>query len=122
VLASLLPAQARLQAQLLAPSSAIGFVREQQPVLLRYAAFPYQKFGHQRGEVVQVSRAPLPSATPGAAPMYRITVALERQSIAAYGLEQPLVPGMQIEADVLLERRRLIEWIFETVLGIAGRV
>ena len=29
---------------------------------------------------------------------------------------------MQLEADVQLDRRRLIEWIFEPLLGMAGRV
>jgi membrane fusion protein len=29
---------------------------------------------------------------------------------------------MQLDADVVLDRRRLIEWIFEPVLGIASRV
>jgi membrane fusion protein len=133
-LASLLPAGAQLQAQLFAPSSAVGFVRPQQPVLLRYEAFPYQKFGHQAGQVLQVSRTPLQAselaAVPiaGAAsaadgePLYRITVALQRQSVDAYGQAQPLTAGMQIEADVLLERRSLIEWIFEPLLGLAGKM
>ncbi len=132
-LASLLPADARLQAQLFAPSSAVGFVRANQHVQLRYQAFPYQKFGHQSGEVVQVSRSPLqaselvglslPAALSASGePLYRITVALDRQSVAAYGQAQALAPGMQLEADVLLDRRRLIEWLFEPVLGIAGRV
>jgi membrane fusion protein len=124
VLASVLPAHAQLQAQLLAPSSAIGFVREQQEVVLRYHAFPYQKFGHQTGRVVEVSRAPLATgeAGGGSEPMYRITVALERQTMPAYGQALPLAPGMRVDADVLLDRRRLIEWIFEPVLGLAGRV
>jgi membrane fusion protein len=131
-LVSVVPADTRLLAQLYAPSSAVGFVRPDQPVLLRYQAFPYQKFGHQSGHVVQVSRSPLPATElaalpymkgdPGSEPLYRITVALDRQSVDAYGQAQPLAPGMQLEADVLLDRRRLIEWIFEPVLGIAGRV
>lgn len=132
-MASLLPANARLQAQLFAPSSAVGFVRPNQKVQLRYQAFPYQKFGHQTGAVALVSRAPLQGselaglpmqATANAAsePLYRITVTLDQQSVAAYGQAQALVPGMQLEADVLLDRRRLIEWLFEPVLGIAGRV
>lgn len=131
-LASLLPADARLEAHLFAPSSAVGFVRAHQAVALRYQAFPYQKFGHQAGEVAEVSRSPLqasemaalslPAAGAGAEPLYRITVALGKQSVAAYGQAQALVPGMQLEADVLLDRRRLIEWLFEPVLGIAGRV
>jgi membrane fusion protein len=132
-LASLLPANARLQAQLYAPSSAVGFVHSMQAVQLRYQAFPYQKFGQQGGQVIQVSRAPLQAselsglalpaaASGGGEPLYRITVKLDRQDVMAYGQAQALAPGMQLEADVLLERRRLIEWLFEPVLGIARRV
>lgn len=131
-LASLLPADARLQAHLFAPSSAIGFVHGAQQVQLRYQAFPYQKFGLQGGRVVQVSRAPLqaaelnglslPALGATSEPLYRITVALDRQAVAAYGQDQPLAAGMQLEADVLLDRRRLIEWLFEPLLGLAGRV
>ena len=66
-------------------------------------------------------RMPLPGAAAGE-PLYRITVSLDRQDVAAYGPAQALAPGMQLEADVVLDRRRLIEWIFEPVLGIASRV
>lgn len=128
-LASLVPADAQLQAHLFAPSSAVGFVRSEQAVLLRYQAYPYQKFGHQGGHVMQVSRTPLQAAElaalavpAGSEPLYRITVALDRQAVQAYGQAQALAPGMQLDADVLLDRRRLIEWIFEPVLSIAGRV
>ena len=130
-LASLVPANSRLQAHLFAPSSAVGFLRSQQTVMLRFDAFPYQKFGLQTGPVLQVSRSPLQAAElaslplqGGAAnePLYRITVALDRQDVAAYGEAQALSPGMQLEGDVQLDRRRLIEWIFEPVLGLAGRV
>jgi membrane fusion protein len=133
-LASLVPAEAKLQAHLYAPSSAVGFVAPQQPVLLRYQAFPYQKFGHQAGRIVAVSRTPLQSGelaslplprvadSDVAEPLYRITVELDRQTIRAYGDERALAPGMQLEADVLLDRRRLIEWIFEPVISVTGRV
>jgi membrane fusion protein len=131
-LASLVPADSQLQAHLYAPSSAVGFVRPDQTVLLRYQAYAYQKFGHQRGRVLQVSRTPLSAADqsalagaqPQAAhePLYRITVALDKQQVSAYGQDISLVPGMQLDADVLLDRRRLIEWIFEPLLGLGGRV
>lgn len=132
-LASLLPADAKLQAHLFAPSSAVGFVHSHQPVQLRYQAYPYQKFGHHAGEVLQVSRTPLQAAElaglslPARAaderePLYRITVSLDQQAVLAYGRAQPLAPGMQLDADVLLDRRRLIEWIFEPLLSVTGRV
>ena len=130
-----MPAGATLRAQLFAPSSAVGFVRPTQPVLLRYQAFPYQKFGHHAGQVLQVSRTPLQAAelaslplpeslkaAPSAEPLYRITVLLDEQAVQAYGQAQPLAAGMQLEADVLLDRRRLIEWIFEPLFSVAGKV
>jgi membrane fusion protein len=127
-LASLVPAGAQLQALLYAPSSAVGFVRPDQTVRLRYEAFPYQKFGHQPGHVLQVSRTPLapaemaalslPVAAPQREALFRIRVALD----AGSGETLPLVPGMRLQADVLLERRRLIEWLFEPLLGLKGRL
>lgn len=129
-LASLVPSGSALQAHLYAPSSAVGFLRARQPVLLRYHAFAYQKFGHQHGHIEQVSLAPLqaselagqPWAGAAREPMYRITVALDRQQVSAYGELQALAPGMQLDADVPIERRKLYEWLFEPVLGMAGRV
>lgn len=136
-LATLVPAGAALQAHLYAPSSALGFVRPDQAVLLRYEAYPYQKFGQQSGRVLQVARTPLQAAelanvplagvssmasTVNGEPLYRITVALQRQDVPAYGRAQALVAGMQLEADVQLDRRRLIEWLFEPLLGLGDRV
>eukprot|EP01137_Pigoraptor_chileana_P035414 Opistho-2@29392 len=134
-LANVLPAATQMLAQLYAPSSAVGFLHPQQAVQLRYQAFPYQKFGQQAGRVLQVSRTPLSPAElagltlPAALsqslasePLYRITVRLDRQTVAAYGQEQALAAGMQLDADVMLERRRLIEWIFEPLLSLASRV
>lgn len=67
-LAALLPARTPLQAHLYAPSSAVGFLRPHQAVLLRYQAFPYQKFGQQAARSCR-SRAPRcrPRSSPSSA-------------------------------------------------------
>jgi membrane fusion protein len=129
-LASLLPADTKLLAHLYAPSSALGFLQPEQSVQMRIAAFPYQKFGHQVGRIQQVARTPLqagelaalPLAVKPGEPLFRISVSLDRQDVMAYGRPQALAAGMQLEADVLLDRRRLIEWLFAPVLGLVGRV
>ncbi len=54
-------------------------------------------------------------------PVYRITVDLKQQTVTAYGNPMPLQPGMKLEADVLLERRRLVEWMLEPLFSISGR-
>jgi membrane fusion protein len=126
-----LPADARLQAHLFAPSSAVGLLKADQPVQLRVAAFPYQKFGHQIGRIVRISGVPLQEselaglslAGPRSGePLYRITVTLERAQVTAFGQQRPLVTGMQVDADVLLERRSLIEWMFQPLIGLSQRV
>jgi len=135
LLANVLPTNTKMQAQLYAPSSAVGFVHPQQTVMLRYQAYPYEKFGQQSGRVLQVARTPLSPAELSALnlpvgltqaqagePLYRITVALDAQTVEAYGQPQQLSAGMQLDADVLLESRRLIEWIFEPILSLARRV
>ncbi len=127
-LLTLLPEGSPLQAHLFAPSRAVGFVRAGQEVLLRYPAFPFQKFGSHRARVLSVSRTAIAPAELGFAPadgsrepLYRVKVALEAQTVAAYGRAEPLQAGMQVEADVLLDRRRLIEWVFEPIFSLAGR-
>lgn len=126
---TLLPRGASLEAHLLLPSRAIGFVQPGDAVLLRYQAFPYQKFGQGRGQVVRVSRSALSSGELAALalgndapePLYRIVVSLERESVRAFGRDEPLKPGMLLEADVMGERRALWEWLLEPLFSVQGR-
>jgi membrane fusion protein len=123
VLARIVPNEPKLVAELLAPSRAVGFIAVGDDVRLRYAAFPYQKFGHGRGTVTSVSAATVAGdAARGVEPVYRIAVALESQTVVAYGVPRGLLPGMAVEADVLGERRRLYEWVLEPLYAIAGRI
>lgn len=131
-LLSIVPAGSKLQAQLYSPSRAIGFVQIGQRVLLRYQAFPYQQFGFYEGHVVAVSRAALsPSELPrelsgltslygSTEPVYRITVGLAKQTATAYGKPVALQPGMQLEADVLIESRSLIGWMLDPLYTLTG--
>ncbi|MBU9520320.1 HlyD family secretion protein [Burkholderia multivorans] len=126
---SLLPQGAPLEAQLMVPSRAIGFVRIGARVVLRYEAYPFQKFGQQFGRVVDVSRtalapqevANLTGRTNVSEQLYRVVVALDRQDILAYGKREALRPGMALEADMLIDRRRLIEWVLEPLYALGRR-
>jgi membrane fusion protein len=149
VLASLIPVDARtaqagktetgsLEAHLYAPSRTAGFIQPEQEVLIRYAAFPYQKFGLHKATVVDVSRTPFaPSELPqnlattilsnaqqaingfnSNEALYRIKVRLHEQSINTYGKAQMLKPGMTLEADVLQDSRKIWEWVLEPLLVI----
>jgi membrane fusion protein len=126
-LATVLPAGSGLHVQLLVPSRAIGFIQKGQEVVLRYEAFPYERFGQYRGTVVEIGRSvwsPGERIGPLTAkePVYRVDVKLERQTVSALGQEVALRPGMLVNADILLERRTLLEWLFEPVLQLRGRL
>lgn len=129
-LLSLLPTGSELQAQLLVPSRAVGFIEPGDSVVLRYQAFPHQKFGHHEGRVIRISRSALSPAGLGALlgdaqagePYYRVQVELSEQSITAYGKAEPLRPGMLVEADILGERRKLYEWVLEPLYSLTGRL
>ena len=125
--ATILPAGSKLQVELLVPTRAIGFVTKGKEVSLRYEAFPYERFGQYRGVIADVSQTvwsagdkvgPLTVREPA----YRITATLDRQSVEAMGQEIPLRSGMLVNADILLEKRSLLEWIFEPVLQLRGRL
>jgi membrane fusion protein len=129
-LLTIMPDDAALEAQLLAPSDAIGFLHEGEKVLLRYAAFPYQKFGQYPGVVSQISRAPLRqdeikllvdggAAVPSSTAVYRVTVRPASPVVTAYARKVPLQAGMQVEAHVLVETRPLYQWIFEPLYGLS---
>jgi membrane fusion protein len=126
LLATVLPKGSGLHIELLVPTRAIGFVKPGQDVVLRYDAFPYERFGQYRGKISDIGRnvwtqgeriGPLQAKEP----VYRVDVALGKQSVNAFGQEFALRPGMLVNADLLLEKRTLLEWIFEPVLQLKER-
>lgn len=132
-LLSIVPAGAKLEANLFSPSRAVGFLQPGQRVLLRYQAYPYQKFGHYEGVLANVSRSAMnPSELPAQLvgltsvvganePVYRITVNLNKQEVIAYGQPLPLQPGMQLDADIVIETRKLIEWVLDPLFALTGK-
>jgi membrane fusion protein len=125
-LAMVMPKGSGMHVELLVPTRAIGFVKPGQEVVLRYEAFPYERFGQYRGVITDIGRSvwtqgerigPLSAKEP----VYRVDVKMERQAVEALGQEFPLRPGMLVNADLLLEKRTLLEWIFEPVLQLKGR-
>lgn len=135
LLASLVPQGATLVAHLYAAPRQAGFIQPGQRVLMRYSAYPYQKFGMAGGEVTDVAKSPyaaqeLPphianaaqSPTLPAELFYKVTVALDSPTINVYGQPQRLKAGMLLEADIVQEKRRLYEWALEPIYSVTGKM
>ncbi|WMW79710.1 biotin/lipoyl-binding protein [Undibacterium cyanobacteriorum] len=130
-----------MEVQLFAPSRTSGFVSVGQEVLIRYTAFPYQKFGLQKGVIESISTTPIaPTELPShlastilsnaqqsisgfnsSEALYRIKVKLEKQTIETYGKVHPLKSGMTLEADIVQDNRKIWEWLAEPILAVAKR-
>ncbi|GAN69353.1 HlyD family secretion protein [Acetobacter orleanensis] len=140
-LVTLLPTGHTLEAELYVSSASIGFIHEGEPVLLRYAAFPYQRFGLSRGHVREITRAPITATDTNstgqhAAPtakdktqsqtpsqdVYRVRVLPDKQYVEAYGQRKDLEAGMEVEADIAIDSRRLYRWIFDPVISMRDSI
>lgn len=126
VLGALVPEGAQLQAILYVPSHGIGFIEPGARVSLRYRAYPYQKYGQATGIVSDVSAASLRpdeldngvrvgELAPGLgeAPVYRVRVRLASQQVSANGKRFDLLPGALLDADIVLDRKALYQWILD---------
>lgn len=132
MLAAILPANSQLEAELYVPSRSVGFLEPGMQVSLRYPAYPYQKFGQAAGTVRDISITALRpdelmlagAAVPTSAnsePLYRVRVALGKQTVKAFGQDQRLRSGTAVDASIVLEKRKLYEWMLEPLYTITGR-
>lgn len=120
-LAIILPDNAHLQARIMLSSRAVGFIRPGQRVVLRYQSFPWQTFGQQYGTVKDISTSALSpqeiSTITGDSqvqePMYQVKVAVDHQTVQAYGKEVSLRAGSGLEADFIVDKRRIYQWVLE---------
>lgn len=122
----MMPEGSKLFAELWVPSSAIAFIDMGTEVRLMYDAFPYQKFGVGRAKVVKIARSPtspeeLPLDLQAKESQYRLLAALDDQQMRAYGKALALTPGMRLKADLVLERRSLLDWLLEPLLAAKRR-
>ncbi len=125
VLLAILPEGTPLQAVLLVPTRAFGFVQDGQQTRIRFDAFPYQRFGLFAGQISQAARH---IVLPGEMslpvniqePVYPVEVTLSQQTVQAYGNTMHLQSGMLLSADIVLEQRSLMSWLLEPLMSLKG--
>src|SRR5438105_60671 len=108
----IVPDGSPLQAELLIPTRAAGFVRIGEEVRFLYDAFPYQNFGAYTGRITELSHTVLTkSDTTGPItpeePVYKAVAMLDRPDVDANGKAVPLQAGMLLKAQIILDRRTL---------------
>lgn len=123
VLMSLVPLNEPLRAEVMIRNEDAGFVHLGQPVRVKLAAYPFQKYGmidgvidHIGPDVADTSTAGVATADPAQAVMrYPAWVRLARQQLLVDGRPLPLSPGMQVVADIHQGRRSVLEYLLSPV-------
>jgi membrane fusion protein len=102
-------------------------MRPGQEVQISLQAFPYQRFGTVPGAIRTVSTTVLaPNEVPIQGlniqePVYRLRVTMSREVVMAYGETIPMQPGMLVSADIVFDRRSLLEWLFDPIYAVRRR-
>jgi HlyD family secretion protein len=124
VLATLVPREEKLKAEVWVSNEDIGFVRPGQPVKLKFAAYPFQKYGMGQGTVEYVSADAQSEEEArdkglqgaGQRPLrYKALVTLDASALEADGVKYPLSVGMQATAEILLGDRTVAEYLLSPV-------
>lgn len=124
VLLTLVPTDDKLRAEVWVSNEDIGFVRPGQEVKLKFAAFPFQKYGMAEGVVEHVS-ADAADNTGGDGPgggangqkplVYKALVGLRSMRLEMDGQRFSLAAGMQTSAEILLGDRTVAEYLLSPV-------
>lgn len=129
VMLTLVPMVSRgelLKAEVWISNEDIGFVRTGQPVKVKLAAFPFQKYGMIDGVVEYVGADALDANVPDAGNSnadrktlklltYKALVSLKSMSLGADAEHLDLGAGMQATAEIALGRRTVMEYLLSPV-------
>lgn len=114
----------------------IGFVHEGQQVRVKLEAFPFTDYGLIQGRVESVSRDAIeqnaPQPAPGQPPqrsaqpslVYAARIRLDQKTLRIAGRDQPIGPGLAVQAEIKTGERRIIKYLLSPVtqaLDEAGR-
>ena len=96
-----------------------AFLREGQPVKLKFSAFAYQRYGLIDGTLEYISPA-TKTAPQTKLPVYEGRVTLERDHFLVDDKKYPLRYGMTATAEVVVRERRLIDLALDPFRQIGG--
>ena len=123
VLLTIVPEDEPLRAEVWITNLDRGFVHTGQVVKVKVAPYPFQKYGMVEGVVTHVGAdsteqpANESGADAKAPPMHRFRslVELKSQYLDAAGVKHRLSPGMQVDAEIKLGDRTVLEYVLSPV-------
>jgi len=112
-IAEIAPENAPLILHAILPNREAGFAKVGMPVQVKFDAFPYQEYGMVSGKVISISPDAKPDEKLGA--VYRVEVALDRNSVTANNQTIQFKSGQTASADIVIRSRRVIDVLLDPI-------
>lgn len=111
---SIVPDAEQLLAEVAVRNRDRGFIEVGQRARLKFAAFPFTRFGTMEGTVMDIAADA--EADPVAGLVFRVRVRPAAQALPVAGAPMALAPGMMVSAEILTGQRRVIEYLLAPLL------
>ncbi|KTD61697.1 HlyD family secretion protein [Legionella spiritensis] len=124
-LAKIIPAESKLVAEIFVPARQAGFLRKDSPVIIRYDAYPYERFGTYRAVIEDISQSAMTDEEEEkpikiGEPYYKVTARLKKQSVMLYGKRETMKHGMTLSAVIVGSKRKVWQWVLDPVYSYYG--
>lgn len=96
------------------PQYNFGKIKDGQPVLLKFAAYPYQEFGSVRGTITAINTIPTDSG-------YLAKIELPEGLVTSYRKKVQYRTGLSVQAEIITENKRLLQRLFENIIKKTNR-
>jgi membrane fusion protein len=126
-LVKILPDDADLVAELFIPVNKSGFLTKENKVIIRYEAYPYQRFGTYQAFIKDISQSILTDEEEEkpiriGQPYYKATAQLEKQFVTLYGEQKRIQHGMTLSAVIVGSKRKIWQWILDPLYSFYGEL
>ena len=123
----ILPLNSALEVELFVPIRKSGFIHKNSNVIIRYDAYPYERFGAYKAVIKDISQSILTDEEEDKPikirePYYKVTALLESESVLLYGKKVRVQDGMTITGIVLGSKRKVWQWILDPIYSFYGGV
>jgi membrane fusion protein, hemolysin D len=90
------------------------------PVKLKFDAFPFQDHGTVTGKIIVI--APEAQVDERSGSFYKVIIAAGQTGIIAKGKNVPLRPGLTLTAELITERKSILDIILEPIRKLKAEV
>lgn len=124
-LLKILPLNSPLEVELFIPVKKSGFIHKDDQVIIRYDAYPYERFGTYLASISDISQSLLTDDEEDkpikiSEPYYKATALLTSEYVQLYGKKVRIQDGMTITGIVLGAKRKVWQRIVDPIYSLYG--